>query len=389
VIAGLLLLALAAGEPTIEAPLEVDRWHFAGFPIASYASDVGLTLGAAVFMYAPVPEHPEEQDAVTLSASYATRGPRQVDAGWVHQRLFGLPLRWRLNLHGGDDALMPYWGEGAQLGGLDVPTGSGTPPAPYRYHDRRFFAAATLRGPFVGAFGWHVRARFLDVGVPGQSALLAESNPPGAHGGRVALFEAGLLFDTRDRELSPRRGLYLTAAAFAAPQLGGVSDFSFHGYDASGRAYLPLPLGATLALRALYDHKLPGVPGRRDAAQEVPFFERALYEGFAYGEGLGGGGTVRGVARYRISGDEKALGNVELRINFLSTHLFDKTQEYGVDAGLDAGWARQPGYAAVDAAGIAAGVRLTWDHAVLIRVEMGRALSGGEETLYVSFGELF
>ncbi|GEJ58110.1 BamA/TamA family outer membrane protein [Anaeromyxobacter diazotrophicus] len=387
--AALLLLVLSAGEPAFEAPVEVDRWHFAGVPVASYASDVGLTVGAALFMYAPDPEHPGEQDSLTLAASYATRGPRQADVAWVHQRLLGLPLRWRLTLHGGDDALMPYWGEGAQLGGLEVPTGSGTPPAPYRYHDRRFLAAATLRGPFLGGFGWHLRARFLDVGVPEPSALLARSAPPGARGGRVALFEAGLLYDTRDHELSPHRGLFVTAAAFAAPQLGGVSDFSFHGYDASARAYLPLLSRATLALRALYDHKLAGVPSRADAARAVPFFERSLYEGLAYGEGLGGGGSVRGIARFRLSGDEKALGSAELRLDLFSTHLLGKLQEYGVDGGIDAGWARQPGWAAVDAAGLAAGLRLTWDHAILVRVEMGRALGGGDETLYVSFGEQF
>jgi surface antigen Omp85-like protein len=384
-----LALALAAGEPIVETPLEVDRWHFAAFPIASYASDVGLTVGGALFMYAPVTGHPDEQDALTLSASYATRGPRQADAGWVHQRLFGWPLRFRLNLHVGDEPFMPYWGEGAQLGGLGVPTGSGTPPEVYRYHDRRFFAAAVLRGPIVGAFGWHVRARFLDVAVPEQSALLAESAPPGAHGGRVALFEAGLLFDTRDREVGPRSGVLLAAAAFAAPQLHGVSDFAFHGYDASARAYVPLPLGATLALRALYDHKLSGVPGRSDAAEAVPFFERALYEGITFGEGLGGASTIRGVARYRVSGDEKALGSAELRIALFSTHLLGKTQDFGVDGGIDAGRARQPGYPTVDATGFAVGLRFVWDHAVIARVEMGRALHGGDQTLYISFGDQF
>lgn len=388
-ITSLLLLSLAAGEPSLEVPLEVEGWHFALFPVASYASDVGLTVGGAIFMYSPVPGHPDEQDAVTLSSSYATRGPRQADGSWAHQRILGLPLRTNVNLHVGDEPFMPYWGEGARLGGLDVPTGAGTPPVPYRYHDRRFFAAASLRGPFLGAFGWHVRARFLDVGVPEPSALLVRSAPPGERGGRVALFEAGLLFDTRDRPLSAHSGVLLAAAAFAAPQLQGVSDFAFHGYDASARAYVPLVFGATLAMRALYDRKLAGVPTRSDATRAVPFFERSLYEGIAYGEGMGGASTVRGIARYRLAGDEKALASAELRVSLFSTHLLDKTQEYGLDGGIDYGWARQPGYAAVDDAGASAGLRLIWDHAILIRVEMARAVRGGDQTLYVSFGEQF
>jgi hypothetical protein len=388
VLTALMLCLLAAEEPQLETPLELGRWHFAAIPIASYSSDIGLLVGGALFFYAPLPDHPDERDEATLSASFATRGPRSLDTSWSKRRILGTPLGSMVNLHLGDDALMPYWGEGARLGGLGVPAGYGTPPAPYRYHDRRLFLAATLRGPIAGAFGWHVRARYLYVGVPEESALLAASAPPGARGGRVALGEAGLFYDTRDRDVGTRAGAFLSAALFAAPQLGGVSDFAFHGYDATARLYLPLGLGATLALRALYDRKLSGVPGRGDAERAVPFFERTLYEGLTYGEGMGGAATVRGVARYRFAGDEKALGNAQLRLNLFTSHLAGKMQEYGLSAGIDAAWARQPGFDAVDGIGAALGVRFIWDRAILFRVEMGRA-PGGDDTLYVAFGEQF
>ena len=375
-------------EPRVETPIEIGRWHFAAIPIGSYSSDIGLLVGGALFFYAPIRDHPGERDEAAISASFATRGPRSLDSSWSKRRMFGTRLRSMVNLHLGDDALMPYWGEGARLGGVGVPAGYGTPPPPYRYHDRRLFLAAMLRGPIAGPFGWHLRARYLYVGVPEESALLDATAPPGERGGRVALGEAGLLYDTRDRELGTRSGAFLTAAVFAAPQLGGVSDFAFHGYDASVRLYIPLVLGATLALRGLYDHKLSGVPGRSDRVQAVPFFERALYEGLSYGEGMGGAATVRGVARYRYEGDEKALGNAQLRLNLFTSHFAGKTQEYGLSAGVDAAWARQPGFAAVDGAGAAAGLRFIWDQAVLLRVEMGRA-PGGDNTLYVAFGEQF
>ena len=386
--AALLPLLLTAGGPVVQTPVELDGWRFAAAPAVSYGSDVGLNLGVAVFFYKPVPGHPDEHQSFTLGVSYATRGPRAVDAGWGTRRLFGTSLQTGLNLHLGDDPQMPYWGEGARLGGLSVPPGFGTPPAVYRYHDRRIFGAATVRGAIVGPLGWHVRARYLDVGVREQSALLATSAPPGARGGRVALGEVGLLFDTRDRELGTHSGVFATAAAFAAPQLGGVSDFAFHGYDAAIRVYVPLWLGATLALRGLYDRKIAGIPDVRSEASAVPFFERMLYEGIAYNEGLGGGGTIRGIARYRIAGDEKMLANAQLRVNLFTTHLFDRLQEYGLALGVDAGRARQPGFEAVDAAGAAVGLRFIWDRAIVARVEVGRA-RGGENTLYVAFGEQF
>jgi hypothetical protein len=72
-----------------------------------------------------------------------------------------------------------------------------------------------------------------------------------------------------------------------------------------------------------------------------------------------------------------------------TSHLLGTTKEWGLDGAFDAGWARQPGYGAVDATGVAAGLRLFWDRAVICRVEVGRAVRGGDATLYVSFGDQF
>jgi hypothetical protein len=375
-------------EPAVEAPVQVEGWHFAGVPLVSYGSDVGLTLGGALFFYKPVPSG--EMHAISIGASYATRGPKSLDVNFGFVRLLGTSLRTHLNLHLGDDDQMPYWGEGARLGGLDVPPGFGTPPEPYRYHDRRVYAAVVLRGGLLGPLGWHLRARWLDVGVPEQSALLAASSPPGARGGRVSLGEVGLLWDSRDRELATRSGVFATVAAFAAPELSGVSDFAFHGWNASARVYVPLWLGTTLAVRGLYDDKISGVPRSASAHEAVPFFERMLYEGITFNDGFGSASTIRGIARYRVSGDEKAMGNVQLRLNLFTSHLAGKPQDWGLDAGVDAGWARQPGFAPIRAAGVAAGFRFVWDRAILLRVEMGQALErGGDQTLYVAFGEQF
>jgi hypothetical protein len=380
--------APSGSEPAVEAPVHIEGWHLAVFPIGAYGSDIGLKLGAALFFYRPLRDYPEERDELSLSLSYATRGPRQLDLAGGARHLFRTSVQVGWNLHLGDDQQMPYWGEGAQLGGLLTPPGFGSPPEPYRYHDRRLFAALLLRGAIVGPLGLHLRARWLTVDVAEPSELLTTSAPPGVRGGRVALGEVGLLIDTRDRELGTRRGLFATVAAFAAPQLGGVSDFSFHGYDASVRFYVPLPFGATIALRGLYDRKIAGVPTRSDPNPAVPFFERMLFEGIRFDEGLGGASTVRGIARFRLAGEEKMLANAELRVHVVTTNLFGKLQEWGLGVGIDAGRAWQPGYDAVHAESIAGGIRMVWDRAILARIEIGRT-RGGENALYVSFGEMF
>jgi hypothetical protein len=82
------------------------------------------------------------------------------------------------------------------------------------------------------------------------------------------------------------------------------------------------------------------------------------------------------------------MANVQLRTTLFTTHWFEKSQEFGVDVGVDAGQARQPGYPWVTGAGAAVGLRVIWDRSVLLRVEMARA-RGGDGSLYVAFGEQF
>ncbi|TMA99879.1 MAG: hypothetical protein E6J64_21235, partial [Deltaproteobacteria bacterium] len=116
--------------PTISADV-APGWHFVGLPLVSYGSDIGLTLGGALFFYRDIAHHPGLQQSSTLSLSWASRGPRNLDLGWGTPRLLG-PIEGRIHLHLSDDPRMPYWGEGAQLGGLSVPAGYGTPPPEYR-----------------------------------------------------------------------------------------------------------------------------------------------------------------------------------------------------------------------------------------------------------------
>ena len=221
------------------------------------------------------------------------------------------------------------------------------------------------------------------------SVLLAGARPPGYGGGRVLLAEAGLLCDRRDRPLDPHQGLFIAASGFVAPFVSGVSDFAFHGYTGTARAYLPLSSKAALAFRGLYDAKFWGVGlGHRGKNDAVPFFERMLYEGYDFDEGLGSASTIRGIALYRVSGERKLLGNVQLRVNLFTLRIIGKNQDLGFTAGIDAGRAWQPGYPHVDGASAAVGLRVVWDHAIILRLELARA-PGGDISFYLAFGDMF
>ena len=369
-------LVLAASDPG-PAPAADGSFRFAVIPAFSYGSDVGATLGAATFVYRPT-QIPGRHDLLLMSASYATRGPRALQLNLESPRLHG---DWggRIDVRVADDNQDPYWGEGGALGGSTVPPGAGSAPSPYRFHGRRAFLAATARPTSAASPSPYARVRLLALDVHDPGALLGAAQPLGSRGGSSLLWEAGLLVDTRDRDVGTRRGLHASASGFAAPAFGPIGPGSFGGGNVTASLFWPLADGATLAVRALAEAKLG----------DVPFYERSYYEGVLYGGGLGGAGTVRGLARLRMPGDYKALATAELRTTLLQGRpVAGKLLQLGIGAGLDAAYARQRGHPALTALGGFAGLRALWDGAVLLRFEVGYA-GQGAAAMYLVTGEQF
>ncbi len=366
-----------APAPEPAAPHPSGEIHVTGIPLVSYGSDIGVQAGGAAYVYR-LDAAGERSDWAALGLSYTTRGPRSVELKGELLRVAGTPLRTFVQAKGSLDTSAPYWGEGAGLGGLGVSPGAGSPPEPYRYKATSPWLSAILRGPLLGGLGWWTRVRYTHVSVDEPPALLLREAPPGFRGASSTLFHAGLVHDTRDRVASPRSGVLADLSGFASPSAAPLSDHRFYGFDAGVRAYAELAPGVVLAGRALYDLK----------RGDVPFFERTQYEGITYGEGLGGSGTIRGLARDRLSGEEKLLAGFELRAFLAASHLFGALQEWGLSAGADAGRARDPGRAAVAGAGVFGGGRLMLNRAVVLRVEAGYA-GQGAPAYYISFDEAF
>jgi hypothetical protein len=379
VLAFVLALALAAedlggGAPPGSGP----GYGYAALPAVGFGSDVGLVVGAANFLYR-ASDVEGRYDRLTLSAVYTTHGPRCVHLALEQPRFSTRSWGGLLDVGLADDNREPYWGEGGALGGSPVSPGSGAAPDPFRFHARRLFLSALMR-PVAAADGaLYGRARLAAIDVREPSALLAAERPLGSGGGSTLLLEGGLLVDRRDREVGTRSGVYANVSLFGAPAVGPLGPGSFLGVDVAASGYWPAARWATLAAHVLLDAKIGS----------VPFYERGSYEGIAYGGGLGGGGTLRGVARLRMSGDEKGLATVELRTVAWEGHPMAATRlQLGVAAGVDAGFARQRGYPMLHALCGFAGLRALWDDALLLRVEVGYAGQGGA-ALYIVTGEQF
>jgi len=121
----------------------------------------------------------------------------------------------------------------------------------------------------------------------------------------------GLVWDRRDRETWPRRGLWTEVLARWVPSLPG-NAFDYLAVTATHRQYLPLHDSLNLAFR---------ISGRV-MSEGAPFFSLSrLDSSFGTETAVGGNKTVRGILWQRGLGESFLYGNLELRCRVLS--LFD------------------------------------------------------------------
>ncbi|MBO6077527.1 MAG: BamA/TamA family outer membrane protein [Bacteroidaceae bacterium] len=150
-----------------------------------------------------------------------------------------------------------------------------------------------------------------------------------ASGGRVAEFQAGIKYDTRDIEASPTRGIYADLSTVYAPDLFNT------GYDylkiaARFRQYLSLGTERiVLAYSLSYQGTFAGNPA---------FYSQPSLMYFKPSDGLGGATTLRGVLYNRVVGSDYLWGNFELRtrimdFNFLNRRIFAVATPF-FDAGI-------------------------------------------------------
>ena len=157
-----------------------------------------------------------------------------------------------------------------------------------------------------------------------------------AGGGGHTLLKAGLVFDTRDNEPNPFKGIWTEMQLHYAPAFLSNTDYSYTRLVLTHRQYFTLiPQWMNLAYRLSYQGKLTG---------EMPFYMMPYLFNTApklTTDGIGGSKTVRGVLRNRIVGEGFAYGNLELRGKILRTTVLNQNFYIALSAFLDAGMVTQ------------------------------------------------
>jgi hypothetical protein len=238
----------------------------------------------------------------------------------------------------------------------------------YRYTLIQPFVHATLRAEMGGGVALFVSLNGKWSVVSARSiSLLEEQQPYGMEGGLTLLFSAGLIYDTRQPEVEPRRGLLAEVSGqWAAPLPWGPGNFG--GAFFSLRAYHSLASWLVLAWRVMAE-MLGG---------DVPFYEMVHWRGSAPIAGFGGFETLRGVSFGRWRAPSKALANVELRFRLGEHNLFRRPLTWQLGLFGDAGVVWAAGDDALEeeldfplhvAGGL--GLRLIFDRSFVGRLDVG------------------
>lgn len=151
-------------------------------------------------------------------------------------------------------------------------------------------------------------------------------------GGNATLLKAGLVYDTRDIEPNPMKGMWTELQLLFAPGFLGNGDFAYTRMAFTHRQYFTLaPEVLSFAYRLSYQTKLSG---------DMPYYMLPFVYNTAPNytrDGLGGAKTIRGIMRNRIVGDGFVYGNLELRWKFLRTIVFNQNLYLALSGFLDGG----------------------------------------------------
>jgi len=203
----------------------------------------------------------------------------------------------------------PYYGIG-NTSVFDTTADDVPNPYWYRYGRRRTRIAADVQRPIAALLlRALLGAGFVDVTtvpVPfdsGNTLFAQEWAQNGGPRGRLNYARLGLVWDTRDREIGPTRGVWAELLVQdVSPRYGATS--AFRRLTGTARAYVPLHRRLTLAERLIVQQVNGGVP---------VFDLSTIQSSYKQQEGVGGNNTVRGVLKNRFVGNRIIVTNSELR----------------------------------------------------------------------------
>ena len=344
-------------------------FNFGPLPVVAFDADKGLQLGALlnVFDFGDGSEYPNTRQKLYLEASFFTKGSQLFVINYDNK--FLIPgVRWAATANLTNDKAMDFYGfngyvshydhEKIALGKDDNNVDNFIYSPKYRFNRLNFnfktdFTGNIWNNKFFWEAGYHFN--YMNAGYKKNNHALnldkinkgkeehkmyPETEPTifdqyrqwgiisedEAWGGISSAIRVGLLYDTRDKENAPSKGIWAEVHATVAPSWLGTSH-PYYRYSATFRHYVPIVKNdvLTLAYRLNYE----GSFGNSTPYYMLPFITTM---GSTYDrEGMGGYRTIRGIMRNRVQGLDMASYNLELRWRFVRFALWKQNIAFGLN----------------------------------------------------------
>ena len=338
-------------------------YNLGPLPVVAFDADKGFQAGALlnIFDFGDGSMYPNTRQKLYLEASFFTKGSQLFVINYDNK--FLIPgVRWCSTATLANDKAMDFYGFNGYMSYFDyekIAQGNYTPK--YRVNRLTFI----FKSDFIGNIwknklfweaGYHLN--YIKQGYNKTQALnldkinknkdedkmYPETEPTifdlyrqwgiitedEAWGGLNSSLRFGLLFDTRDKEAAPSKGIWAEAHVSLAPKWLGTTHPHYR-YSATFRHYLPIVKNdvLTFAYRLNYE----GTFGNYAPYYVLPYI---TVMGTNYDrDGMGGYRTVRGLMRNRVQGLDMATYNVELRWRFVNFTLWKQNIAFGLNVFSD------------------------------------------------------
>lgn len=397
--AGIFLLLLGAVLTAGAQEQPKTGWSFVPLPNLGFSTDTGVALGAMsdFFYYGDGSVYPNYLHHLGFAAAYTTKG------AWYAHAYFESPslvkgIRLNASLTYRDAMVNNFYGFNGIAQPYDPALDANqlTRTAWYTNRRRIFRAAASAQGKITASLGWlgGVVARYTGVGDfslerydSGKSLFLAYHDAGLIRddewtGGSSVEFKAGLIWDSRDIERAPSRGILAELYLLSNTDIGRWK-YHYGQLVAHYRQYISLwPEHLVLAFHLGLQHQVWG---------EMPFYNlneiATLFYPVEEYDGLGSRVSVRGIRYNRIAAAGYAWGNFELRWAVADFRAFRQdfrlilnpfvdlaaiTRPYRLEQQKALGFYQEKALPVM--AGLGSGIKLQMNTNFMMSVDVGRGL---------------
>ena len=345
-------------------------WSFGVLPTATYSVDNGFQAGAFgdVYYYGDGGTSPDPLHKISWEGSYFTHSHR-MRLYLAYDSKYLIPnMRVNASVTYMNDPLYSLWGfNGAAAtqnydvwGNRDMTTLAGNNVNYYGMSRDMLRVLANFQGRITDNLNWAAGVNFWkwNLGAMKDNGVTVDGNKKfydtdatlynflstagvltdaEKDGGISVELNAGLVYDTRDMEAAPNKGIwaeaYLNGNFVGTPYLKACAYFRHY-------ISIPIPIPAgnpVFAYRLAWQHTIAG---------ETPLFmvqnNPLLVQRNMISEGFGSSNTIRGLRENRILAEGMAWANTELRIKLVKFTLANQYFYIAVNPFFDAGIITRP-----------------------------------------------